>query len=517
MKKSIISIGILFVGVGALLLSIAPDTLSMLIIGAMCLIIAMGFIMGMAPTVLFEGGFKQGMKSIERVQEVNASTTWIAVEQADYFFHQTVLDKLFHSYKSKIRAQKQNDMIVSDIEDIINEEALALRSWQSVMIQIPGTLTGLGILGTFLGLITGISGVGFSSVEAALSSINILLAGIQTAFYTSVVGVIFSIMFNIIYKFLWNSMVRSMGLFMEEFHMNIQPDVEEQMRIRQYQDMQKIVERLDRLPKDRGFSLATIASANVSNGANELQMMPEIRDGLKNGEFVFFVQPRYDLGDKKVIGGEALIRWNHSELGVMSPKMFLPVVEQNGFITKLDKYIWEEVVKTIRRWIDAGIRPIPISVNISKMDILAMDVAQFFTEMVHKYHLPPRYLELEIAQNAYIQSTSATLEAESSLRQSGFKVIVDGFNGDFATLTALGKSQADAMKLDLRFVDDRDISETIEDIFEQARKIRIPIVSVGIENTEQLNVLKHCGCTEGQGFYLDKPVSLEEFEALINE
>lgn len=522
MKKLIIAIGILFIGTGAIMLSFAPDTLSMLIIAVMCLVIAVGFGIGMAPTVMYEGGFKQGLKSIEHIQEINASSSWVAVEQVEYFFHQPTLDKLFKDYKSKIRTQQAKDMIVSDIEDVINEDALALRSWQSINLQIPGTLTALGILGTFLGLVAGISGVGFSSVDAALSSINILLAGIQTAFFTSIVGVIFSIMYNMVYKFIWNSMIRSMGLFIEEFHMEIQPSVEEQMRIHQYQDMQKIIERLDRLPKDRGFSLGVVGTAGIAALAqhgshNEIALMPEIRDGLKNGEFVFYLQPRYNLATKQLIGGEALMRWNHSELGLIEPGMFLPTVEQNGYITKLDKYIWEQVISTIRGWIDAGVRPLPVSVNISKTDILAMDVAQFFTEMVHKYHLPPRYLELEISQAAYLQSTSAALDTESNLRQAGFKVVVDGFNGDFHTLQALGKSQADELKLDLRFVDDKEITESIATVFEQARKVRMNIVVEGIENTEQMGVLRKCGCNVGQGFYLSKPVPLEQFETLMTK
>ena len=121
-----------------------------------------------------------------------------------------------------------------------------------------------------------------------------------------------------------------------------------------------------------------------SAGLNERVLMPQILDGLRKNEFTFFLQPRYDLNTRRVVGAEALVRWNHPVLGVISPAVFIPVLENNGYITKLDQYIWEEVCKTIRVWIDAGVRPVPIAVNVTKTDILAIDVAEFFSEMLKK-------------------------------------------------------------------------------------------------------------------------------------
>ena len=127
------------------------------------------------------------------------------------------MDQLFREYRDKVKQQRQNGQIVSDLEDILNEDVLALYSWQGVVAQIPGTLTGLGILGTFIGLLRGLRNINFVTVEAALSSVQSILTGIDTAFYTSIAGVILSILFNISNNILRNTMDREMGIFLEVF------------------------------------------------------------------------------------------------------------------------------------------------------------------------------------------------------------------------------------------------------------------------------------------------------------
>ena len=168
-----------------------------------------------------------------------------------------------------------------------------------------------------------------------------------------------------------------------------------------------------------------------SAGSNERVLMPQILEGLRKNEFTFFLQPRYELNARRVIGAEALVRWNHPVLGVISPSVFIPVLESNGYITKLDQYIWEEVCKTIRVWIDEGIRPIPIAVNVTKTDVLAINVAEFFSDMLKKYRIPPKYLDIDIAKSAYLETHGALSETEAQLQQMGFRVILDGFDGDY--------------------------------------------------------------------------------------
>lgn len=510
---------IIFIMIGSIILTAyAPDEVSMVFIVIMGAIIFLGVVFGVFPVIQFYRGFERGLENIERALEVQTGSTWSVMEQAEEFFNQRIMDELFKDYQEKVKSQRESGQVLADIEDYINDDILGMRSWQSVITQIPGTMTGLGILGTFIGLIIGIRGIGFSSVNAALTSVQTLLAGIQMAFYTSIAGVILSLVFNIIYRIAWNAMRHNLGLFTDEFHKNVIPPVEEQLRYRERKEIKQITDLLERLPKGSAFSVSNGGGAAPAQGSgNEQILMPQILQGLKDGEFVFHLQPRFDLNNRKVIGAEALVRWNHGKLGTVSPAVFIPVLEGNGYITKLDQYIWEQVCATIRRWIDGGIRPVPITINVTKTDVMAMDVVEFFNDMLKKYRIPPRQLEIDIAENAYMQAGSTTVETEAKLRQSGFKVCVDGFDGNFIALSTIEDLEADILKLDLRHYAGNNNQGALNSLFDQARKLQYTVAVEGIESMEQLTMLRKSGCSEGQGFYLSRPVSVEDFETMLNE
>ena len=510
---------VVFILIGGIILTAyAPDNVSTVFIVLMECIVLAGIFAGVLPIVQYYHAFETGLENIERALEVQTSSTWSVMVQIEDFFHQRTLDGLFRDYQEKVQVQRESGQALTDIEDYINEDILALRSWQNVVVQIPGTLTGLGILGTFIGLIIGIRGIGFSSVEIALTSVQTLLSGIQVAFYTSIAGMILSLLFNIIYRIAWNMLRRNLGLFVEEFHKNVIPSVADQMRYREQKEMEQITELLERLPRNQGFSASSGQIGGMAPslpGGNEQLLMPQIKEGLRTGEFVFYLQSKYDLNTRKVIGGEALVRWNHGKLGTVSPAVFIPVLESNGYITKLDRYIWEQVFVTIRNWIDNGVHPVPLAINATKTDILAMDIAGFMEEMLKKYRIPPRYLEIEIAENAYLKAPESCVETETRLRQAGFRVIMDGFNGDYIALSSIDKLAADMLKLDLRRFDGRQNQGALSALFEQGRKLSMNLGVEGIENMEQLSMLRKCGCSEGQGFFLSKPIPLEEFEKQI--
>ena len=490
----------------------SPDLLSALIVGLMCIIALAGCIHGLLPTISITGGLLNGQKSIRKASETEGSSAWVAALQIERFFQQKTLDGLFEEYREKVQHQRETGQIVSDLDEVLNEDVLALHTWKGVIAQLPGTLTGLGILGTFVGLLLGLRGISFVTVEAALGSVQSILAGINTAFYTSIAGVILSILFNITNNVLRTIMNRETGLFLEEFHKSVIPTTDEQARYSSRREVRQILELLERLPRNAGngvLSRETVQSA----GLNERVLMPQILDG-KN-EFTFFLQPRYDLNTRRVVGAEALVRWNHPVLGVISPAVFIPVLENNGYITKLDQYIWEEVCKTIRVWIDAGVRPVPIAVNVTKTDILAIDVAEFFSEMLKKYRIPPKYLNIDIAKSAYLETHGALSDTEAQLQQMGFRVILDGFDGDYVELSALGGFGTDLLKLDLRSAALQNKTDVLPGIFAQARTLRLNLLAEGIESTEQLNVLRKAGCTEGQGYLFSRPLSVDEFVRIL--
>lgn len=515
MKKGLSYGANLILLAGALILTVSsPDWLSALIIGIMAVIVLVAEILGVFPIIQYSAGFDTAVRNIRNVLETQTSTPWVAIAKIDKFFNQKLLDHLFDEYKRKAEEERKSGMIIDDIDDTINEEELALRCWQGVVLQIPGTLTGLGLLGTFIGLLTGISRIQISSVDATLTSIIELFSGIRVAFYTSISGVILSMVFNLMYKLLWNIMVRDLGMFVSMFQRNVIPSANEQLRYSQKKEMQQIQESLSGLPKYGNYSMANAGAAFQSDSGSESVLMPQILSGLQNGEFTFYLQPRYDLNTQQIIGAEALVRWRHPKLGMVAPSVFIPVLEKNGYITKLDQYIWDCVCAQIRQWIDEGIRPVPVSVNISKTDIMALNVSEIFAELLHKYRLPPKCIEFDIAQNAYLEARHFVLEFEQEVQQKGFRTVVDGFTGDFFALQA-GEAPpyADAYKIDLRFCKEDD---SVAAIAEQARGMQISLMAEGIENVKQMSILRKNGITEGQGFYLSKSVPIEGFEKMMN-
>lgn len=509
---SYLSVAVLL-GSGAVLTAYSPDLLSMVIVGFMCMIALAGSLYGLLPTISFTSGLLNGQNSIRKASGTGGTSTWVAALQIERFFHQKTLDKLFAEYREKVQHQRETGQIVSDIDEAINEDVLALYTWRGVIAQIPGTLTGLGILGTFVGLLLGLRSISFITVEAALGSVQSILAGIDTAFYTSIAGVILSILFNIINNVLRNIMNRETGLFLENFHKTVIPTTDEQARYSSRREVRQILELLDRLPKTSPNPL----SGEAMNGAggNERVLMPQILEGLRKNEFTFFLQPQYELNTRKVIGAEALVRWNHPVLGVVSPSVFIPVLESNGYITKLDQNIWEQVCQTIRAWIDQGIRPLPISVNVTKTDILAMDVAEFFSDMLKKYRIPPKYLDIDIARSAYLETHGALGDTIAQLQQMGFRVILDGFDGDYIGLSAVGEMSTDVLKLDLRSAEMAHKTANLPAVFAQARSLRLTLLAEGIESADQLNALRKCGCTEGQGYFFSRPLSVSEFATIL--
>ena len=504
---------------GIVLTAYAPDGLTMAICLLMEAIIAAGAIVGILPVLDISRGFRRGTGNVLRATHVQASSVWSAVAEIESPFGQKFLDNAFREYITKTQLQRTREQVMSDVDDYLNEDTIALATWQTLVRQVPFDMTTLGILGTFAGILLGIQSVGFSSMSAAITSIQTLLGGMPTAFYTSIAGVILSITFSAVHRVAWNTMIREMGVFLSTFHREVVPTEEEQERYLTHKNMKQIITLLERLPRNPGYSVSGInGSPAQETSMNEQAILPRIQSGLKNGEFVFYLQPRYNLSNKSICGAEALVRWNHPDLGLVSPSVFLPILERNGYITQLDTYIWDNVFAVIRRWIDEGRRVVPVSVNLTKTDILAMlNVTDIFKELLNKYKIPPKWIDVEIAKNAYSEASSMkTLEVEYNLRQSGFRVIVDGFDGNYLALNGAGQTNADALKLDLRnFMNDTEIS--IPPVLERARELNQEIIVEGIESMEQASQMKKLGCREGQGYYFSKPVTVEEFESKLEE
>ncbi len=248
----------------------------------------------------------------------------------------------------------------------------------------------------------------------------------------------------------------------------------------------------------------------------ELEKMQSIESdmykALVKDEFLMYLQPKYSISTNRIIGAEALARWNHTKKGMISPADFIPVFEKNGFILKLDRLIWEKACIQIREWLDKGIEAVPISVNISREYIKSFDVVGYISGLVKKYNIPIKLLELEITESV---DSFGVDEIVGNMKQAGFTMLMDDFGSGYSSLNMLKTTQFDVLKIDRGFLNEfmgsdrgrKIISHTIS----MSHDIGIDIIAEGVETLEQANFLEKCGCDMAQGFYYSKPIPADEF------
>lgn len=244
----------------------------------------------------------------------------------------------------------------------------------------------------------------------------------------------------------------------------------------------------------------------------------DMQKALLNNEFEMFLQPKHSISTGRIIGAEALARWNHPTRGMVSPAEFIPVFEQNGFIIKLDTFIWEEASKRIRKWINSGIAPVPVSVNISREYVNTFDVTAMLLKLINKYDIPISLLELEITEST---DNIGVEEIVRKLKDSGFKMLMDDFGSGYSSLNMLKNTPFDVLKIDKSFLDefmDTDRGrKIIEHTISMSQDIGLDIIAEGVETHEQAQFLSECGCDAAQGFFYSKPIPADEFDKRLVE
>lgn len=262
-------------------------------------------------------------------------------------------------------------------------------------------------------------------------------------------------------------------------------------------------------------------SRMVDKMEEELILLSEVQKALENDEFTFYAQPQCDISTGKIVGAESLVRWNHREKGMIPPGVFIPVLEKNGFIADLDKYVWEKVCKWMQSWIERGHTPVPISINVSRIDIFSMDVADYLIELVERYGLRSNFLKVEITESAYAENDERIKKAVRQLQEAGFMVMMDDFGSGYSSLNMLKNVSVDVLKIDMRFLDitekgsERGIS-ILESVVNMSRQMGLPIIVEGVENQKQEEFLVGMGCRYTQGYYYYKPLPIPEFEKLLS-
>ena len=262
--------------------------------------------------------------------------------------------------------------------------------------------------------------------------------------------------------------------------------------------------------------------ATYKKNTEEYKILSEFQHSLEGGELFFCLQPQCRVSTGHVVGAEALARWRTKDGRMIPPARFVPILEKYSMVTNLDKFIWESVCKWLRKWLDEGHVAVPISVNVSQIDIFTVDVPAHFNMLLEKYRLPANLLKIEITESAYVEDTAVVRETARRLRAAGFLVLMDDFGSGYSSLNMLRSLNVDVIKLDAQFLhisenESRKGINILESIISMAKSMTIPVIVEGVETSEQINFLADLGCRYMQGYYFYRPMPVEEFENLIRD
>lgn len=246
----------------------------------------------------------------------------------------------------------------------------------------------------------------------------------------------------------------------------------------------------------------------------------EMVQALRRGDFIVYYQPKYELATDKIIGAEALVRWNHKDKGLIPPGVFVPLFEKNGFIVELDFYVYETVLKMIRSRIRGKDPIVPISMNVSRCHLGDEHFVERLEALVDKYQIPKKYIEMEITESIFSAEDSSAISLIYELKEHGFTISMDDFGSGYSSLNLLRKVPIDTLKIDKVFIDNTDDSKRsqviVEEIISMASKIQVKTICEGVETQTQRDFLKNAGCNMVQGFFYSKPLPYGDFETLLN-
>ncbi len=252
----------------------------------------------------------------------------------------------------------------------------------------------------------------------------------------------------------------------------------------------------------------------------EQQLIGDVQEALQKEQFEVFLQPQYNHHSGALVGAEALVRWNHPTKGMIQPSSFIPVLEKNGLITQLDIYVWTQTCKLLRRWREEGLPQISVSVNVSRVDIQALDLCRTILRLTEENGATPQELRLEITETAYIENAGLLIEAVRELQSKGFFIEMDDFGKGQSSLNALKNVPVDVLKLDLGFLkesgsDGGRSGVILNSILHMAHWLNLTVIAEGVETLQQADYLCSIGCNIIQGYLYARPMPAREFEELL--
>ena len=305
------------------------------------------------------------------------------------------------------------------------------------------------------------------------------------------------------------------------FHlrMGVYPDVDKSIDIERRFDRAKMAADTGR--NKYGQTISYYDNKLHNEKLYEEQLLDDFRSALEQRQFQVYYQPKFDVRkDVPVLSSaEALVRWKHPRLGMIDPGLFIPLLEDNGLVQKLDHYVWQEAAAQIRRWKDTLGVTVPVSVNVSRVDMYDPELISIFKKIIEENRLTTAEYLLEITESAYTDNSIQIINIVKQLRKLGFRIEMDDFGTGYSSLNMLSMLPIDALKLDMKFIrtafSERKDTRMIELIIDIAEYLKVPVIAEGVETEEQLTTLKALGCDIVQGYYFSRPVPAEEFETFI--
>ena len=258
------------------------------------------------------------------------------------------------------------------------------------------------------------------------------------------------------------------------------------------------------------------------NAIEEKKMENDMERALETGQFKLYLQPQVDLKTRKIVSAEALVRWKDPERGMISPVKFIPLFEKNGFICKLDYYVWERAIKTLAKWRDNNQIMVPLSINLSSADIRKKGMLEKTIQLLDKYDINPKWVKAELTESLCLENDKLVMEKMALLKGKGIKIAIDDFGSGYSSLHMLKEMPIDILKIDKSFLTyEREMQEKdeilIRDVIELGKHLRMVIITEGVENLEQSDFLAEIGCDIVQGYYYGRPMPIENFERLLEE
>jgi len=247
----------------------------------------------------------------------------------------------------------------------------------------------------------------------------------------------------------------------------------------------------------------------------------DLREALSRGELQLVYQPQVDYRDHRVVGVEALLRWQHPQHGLVPPDLFIPLAEQNGSIIAIGEWILDEACRQLREWRDQGFTDLRMAVNLSTVQLHHAELPRMVNNLLQVYRLPPRSLELEVTETGLMEDISTAAQHLLSLRRSGALIAIDDFGTGYSSLSYLKSLPLDKIKIDKSFVqdllEDEDDATIVRAIIQLGKSLGMQVIAEGVETVEQENYIITQGCNEGQGYLYSKPLTARELTLFLKQ